>query len=111
LQTDPKTAALYKDDLEKWEKRKSTLETLGRPYNEISGAAVIQLKNQSNTSYGLYIDIQNILKKVVNDLRNEKCLELGWGEYKDLDEEEDAEKIVALKVLIPERIIEAKIEM
>jgi len=110
LEKDTKVKGYLKDDLDKWEKRKATFETIG-PYKEISGAAVIQLKNQSNTSYGLYIDIQNILKKVVNDLRDEKCRELGWGEYRDLDVKEDTDKINVLKVLVPERIIEAKIEI
>jgi len=107
---DPKIKGFFKDDLAKWEKRKVTFETIGA-FSEISGSAVIQLKNQSNTSYGLYIDIQNILKKVVNDLRDEKSRELGWGEYRELDPEEDIDKINVLKVLIPERIIEAKIEI
>jgi len=110
LEKDEKIKGYLKDDLIKWEKRKTTFEKIG-PYKEISGSAVIQLKNQSNTSYGLYIDIQNILKKVVNDLRDEKCRELGWGEYRDLDVKEDTDKINVLKVLVPERIIEAKIEI
>lgn len=108
--TDSKIKGYMQDDIDKWEKRKATFETIG-PYKEISGAAVIQLKNQSNTSYGLYIEIQNILKKVVNDLRDEKSRELGWGEYRDLDPKEDIDKINVLKVLVPERIIEAKIEI
>jgi biopolymer transport protein ExbD len=105
--------SLYDPEIQKWEDKLATLRVLGKSsYVEISGQALIQLKNQAGTTYGLYIEIQDILKKVVNDLRNERCRELGWGEYSDLDreEEEDLEKIEALQVLVPERIIEAKIE-
>lgn len=105
--------SMYDPDIQKWERKIATLEILGvASYNEISDQALIQLKNQAGTSYGLYIEIQDILKKVVNSLRNERCRELGWGEYSELDKKEpaDQEKIEALQVLVPERIIEAKIE-
>ncbi|MBK6526673.1 MAG: biopolymer transporter ExbD [Crocinitomicaceae bacterium] len=105
--------SMYDADIQKWERKITTLEILGvSSYNEISDQSIIQLKNQAGTTYGLYIEIQDILKKVVNDLRNERCRELGWGEYAELDKEEsgDLEKIEALQVLVPERIIEAKIE-
>lgn len=105
--------SLYDPEIQKWEKKLATLKLLGvSSYMEISGQAIIQLKNQAGTTYGLYIQIQDILKKVVNDLRSEQCRELGWGEYKELDKSvpEDLEKIEALQVLVPERIIEAKIE-
>lgn len=104
--------SMYEEDLGKWEKRKATFKEIGQ-YSEISNSALIQLKNQSNTSYGLYIQVQNILKKVVNDLRDERCQELGWGEYRNLDPEDpkDQERIEMLQVLVPERIIEAKIEL
>jgi biopolymer transport protein ExbD len=104
---------LYDPEIQKWEDKLATLRVLGKSsYVEISGQALIQLKNQAGTTYGLYIEIQDILKKVVNDLRNERCRELGWGEFSELEREEsdDLEKIEALQVLVPERIIEAKIE-
>lgn len=103
----------FTGELNKWEKKIATMDLMGvDQFNEISSQAVIQLKNQSGTTYGLYIEIQNILKKVINDLRDEKSRELGWGPYKKLDAEleADIEKIEALTVLVPERIIEAKIE-
>lgn len=105
--------SLYDPEIEKWEKKIKTLEVLGQSsYTEISSQALIQLKNQAGTTYGLYIRIQDILKKVVNDLRNEQCRALGWSDYQDLDKDDpdDLEKLEALTVLVPERIIEAKIE-
>lgn len=104
--------SFFDEDIRKWEKRLEVVKVIG-DYDEISGSSVIQLKNQAGTTYGLYIEIQDILKKVVNDLRAEKCKELQWGEFSDLDPKEnpeDKEKIEMLQVLVPERIIEAKIE-
>ena len=104
---------IYEPEVDKWEKRKVTCERLGSGYNEISPQAIIQLKNQANTSYGLYIQVQNILKKVVNDLRVEECEER-WGvDYFQLKPENpgDLEKLDMLQFLVPERIIEAKIEI
>ena len=73
---------------------------------------MIRLENQSGTSYGLYIQIQNVLKRVVNKLRSEKCDEIWNKDYFTLDETnpEDQDIIKKLRVLVPERIIEAKIE-
>lgn len=104
-----------KGELEKWRTKLELCNNLpGGRYNEMSRAAIVQLKNQAGTTYGLYIQIQNILKKVVNDLRVEKCEELGWGNYFELKDdgsnEDDMEKIKMLRVLIPERIIEKEID-
>lgn len=100
-------------EFSKWEMKLKVCEAMpSKTYQEISNSAIIQLKNQSNTSYGLYIEIQNVLKKVVNELRQKECDELGWGNYLKLSEKDpdDMEKIEILRVLVPERIIEAKIE-
>ena len=100
-------------ELAKWEGKLKLCNNLPTgSYNEISKSALIQLKNQSGTSYGLYIEIQNILKKVVNELRVAKCEEMGWPDYFELkqDEPEDQDIIAMLRILVPERIIEAKID-
>ena len=113
IETGPENMVqLNKDELAKWEKRKTVFDEVG-PYSEISNSALIQLKNQSNTSYGLYIEIQNILKKVLNDLKRDECNRRGWKNFDDLDPEDDddAAKLEMLQVLVPERIIEAKIEI
>lgn len=105
-------ASLYKGDLSKWEGKMETVKEIG-DYFEIHNSALIQLKNQSNTSFGLYIEVQDILKKVVNDLRNDQCKQRWNMEYKDLDldDPEDIKKLEILQILVPERIIEAKIEI
>ncbi len=100
---------LLQDEASKWETKLKLCQDLpGNSYMEINKSALIQFKNQSGTSYGLYIEIQNILKRVVNTLRVSKCEELEWPNYFELDDKDpsDQEKIKMLRVLIPERIIE-----
>lgn len=102
-----------KDDLAKWETKLRLCQELPTgQYQEISKMAMIRLENQSGTSYGLYIQIQNVLKRVVNKLRTEKCDEIWGREYFTLDDKDpiDQDIIKKLRVLVPERIIEAKIE-
>lgn len=98
----------------KWEKRLSTCEFFPtQEYREIHETAVIQVKQKSNSSYGLYIQIQNEIGKIVNKVRDEKCKELFNGlSYYDLDLEleEDQEKMRILKILVPQRIIEPPIK-
>lgn len=101
-----------KKELEKWQLRMDICSLHGGAYNEISKRAVVRLKNSAGTTYGTYIGIQNTLKKVVVQLRQERCQALGWGNYFDLNEGVAAEKkkIRMLRLLVPERIVESKIE-
>lgn len=101
------------EELEKWQTKLKLCEELPeKAYDEMYKMAMIRLENQAGTSYGLYIKIQNILKKVVNDLRQEKCQEIWGRDYFALDKTlpKDQEIIKKLRVLVPERIIEAKIQ-
>jgi len=112
VDADPDNPDLNRE-LEKWKTKLALCQEIPTgSYYEISKMAIIQLKNQANTSYGLYIQVQNILKKVVNELRQKKCEEFGWDDYFELDQEsvDGQEKIKMLRVLVPERIVEAKIE-
>ncbi len=74
---------MLKSELEKW-KTKLDLATPTGSYEEMNKSSVIQLKNQAGTSYGLYMEIQNVLKQVVNELRVETCEKMGWPDYFDL---------------------------
>jgi biopolymer transport protein ExbD len=105
---------IIKSRIIKWEKRLETCEffTPENTYREIHETAVIQLKQKSNSSYGLYIQIQNEIGKVINRVRDEKSKELFNGlSYYDLDLEleEDQEKMRILEILVPQRIIEPPI--
>ncbi|MCH2232711.1 MAG: biopolymer transporter ExbD [Crocinitomicaceae bacterium] len=106
--------AVFEGEKRKLEKKLLVLDVVGNSYMEIDKTAVIQLKNNAGTSYGMYIQIQDVLKKVIEDLRREKAEELGWT-YSEIDwskeaSEEDQKKAEVLKVLVPERIIESKIK-
>jgi biopolymer transport protein ExbD len=105
---------LYESELNKWKIKKELCEASpGKSYKEINKQAVIQLKNQSGTSYGLYIEIHNTIQRIVNKLRVAKCEEMGWGNYFELKpdlNEDDAIIMDRLKILVPERIIESKIQ-
>ncbi len=112
LQTRPSDKYL-KNELNKWQtKRDLCLESPNKSYNEIAKSAVVKFEIQSKTSYGLYIEIHNILKMVVNDLRVDMCDKMKWGDYYELNENDpdDQAIIKKLRILIPERIIEPKIQ-
>lgn len=103
----------YQSELDKWKEKLKLCESFPtKSYQEIHKSAVIQLKNQAGTTYGLYIEIQNILKKVVNELRVDACEEMNYPDYFELreDREEDQIFITNLRILVPERIIESKID-
>jgi hypothetical protein len=58
------------------------------------------------------MQLQDILKTVVNELSVEVCNDLNLGDYENLDPEleEDQKVLKMLRILVPERIIEAKID-
>lgn len=102
-----------KGELEKWKTKLQLCRQMpSKEYAEIAKMAVIRLKNQAGTSYGLYIQVQNILKKVVNELRVKQCEAIWNRSYFALKstDPEDQDIIKKLRILVPERIIEAKIE-
>jgi len=105
---------MVKSRILKWEKRLMVCETLpDGGYREIHETAVIQVKQKAKTTYGMYIAVVNEVKKIVNQVRDEKCKEVFNGlSYYDLDLEldEDQEKMKILRVLVPERIIEPAIK-
>jgi biopolymer transport protein ExbD len=104
---------LAKAEVDSWTTKLALCESLPeKGYPEISKMAIIRLENQAGTSYGLYIEIQNILKKVVNEQRVEYCANIWDRNYFELDKTipEDQDIIKKLRVLVPERIIEAKIK-
>lgn len=103
----------YASELEKWKEKLKLCQSFPtKSYSEIHKSAVIQLKNQAGTTYGLYMEVQNILKQVVNELRVEACEQMDYPDYFELreDREEDQMYISNLRILVPERIIESKID-
>jgi biopolymer transport protein ExbD len=99
-------------ELEKWNLRREICTKSNGSFKEMDKASVIQLKNQAGTSFGLYMQLQDILKTVVNELSVEVCNDLNLGDYENLDPEleEDQKVLKMVRILVPERIIEAKID-
>lgn len=98
----------------KWEKRLTVCESFpSNSYRVIHETAVIQIKQKAKSSYGMYIAIQNEVRKVINQVRDEKCKEIfnGLSYYDlDMDLEEDQQKMKIIKILVPERILEPEIK-
>lgn len=74
----------------------------GKTYMVTRG--VISMQNDRGTSYGVYMEVQNLLVKAVNELREEFCQKEFGKSYKKLTEREM--KIV--KQAVPQRISEAE---
>lgn len=113
LAADPLNVAV-KSDLSKWKDKLELCKLTGGSYREIHKSAVIQVRNQSGTSYGLYMEVNNILKLVVNELRVKACEELNFPDYYTLKESDDGDVeryFKYLRILVPERILESKIEI
>lgn len=102
---------LLQSRLGNWEKRLEVCEVLDGSFRELPETAVIQIKQQSKSSYGNYISIMNEVKKVIHKVKDERCQEIYGMSYDDLDLElpEDQDKERVLRVLVPERIIEPAI--
>jgi len=100
-----------------YEKRLKVIETLGKSYREIAAVAAVQIELQTRTEYELLISILNEVKAAINDLRDEKAMELFGTSYRIMvqqsttnpaKEVEYADKIELIEILIPERIVELK---
>jgi len=100
---------VYKKKLAKWEKRLNALNLIGE-YYELPGSVVISLRNDTETSYDMYIQIQNELTGAINELRNELSLEKFGKRYAELNQKNPEEKkmILAIRQIYPQRISEAE---
>lgn len=98
-----------KKKLNKLEEKFTTINLIGE-YNELPGSAVISLRNDTETSYDMYIQVQNELTRAINELRNELSEEKFGKKYDDLDKgvAEEKEMIVAVRIVFPQRISEAE---
>ena len=97
------------DEVKKWEKRLSAVQLIGE-YRQLPDAAVISLQNDNNTSYDMYIQVQNELHAAINQLRDDLCQQKFGVNYSDLNpsNEEDKPKIRAIRQVFPQRISEAQ---
>lgn len=68
---------------------------------------VISIQNDENTSYGMYIQVQNELARAYSHLRDELSQERFQKTYLELKEFNEIEKVQAIKKVYPMRISEA----
>ena len=99
----------YKNALGKWERKLNTINLLGE-YMELPGSAVISLRNDTETSYNMYIQVQNELTRAINELRDDLSTEKFGKTYGELDKSIADEKamIMAVRQVFPQRISEAE---
>jgi len=99
----------YKKGLDKWEKKLLTVNLVGE-YMELPGSAVISLRNDTETSYDMYIQVQNELTRAINELRDELSVEKFGKKYEELEKSnpEEKEMILAVRMVFPQRISEAE---
>ncbi len=108
LASEPNNSS-YKNGLKKWEKKLNTINLLGE-YMELPGSAVISLRNDTETSYDMYIQVQNELTRAINELRDDLSMEKFGKKYSELERSIADEKamIIAIRQVFPQRISEAE---
>jgi biopolymer transport protein ExbD len=108
LASEPNNSS-YASELENWEEKLTTINLIGE-YRELPGSAVISLRNDTETSYDMYIQVQNELTRAINELRDELSLDKFGKKYEELDKSipEEKEMIIAVRNVYPQRISEAE---
>ncbi|MGF1566457.1 MAG: ExbD/TolR family protein [Flavobacteriales bacterium] len=107
--------ASYQKVLDDWRDKKEFMTLLGGEYKKLPGSAIISMRNDKNTSYDTYIQVQNELEAAVNELRDELALAKFGETYAALEErlersatEELRLKVFAVREVYPQRISEAE---
>jgi len=94
----------------------TAIELFGGDYKELPGSALISMQNDNNTSYDIYLQVQNELQSAVNELRDELSIAKFGKTYRELEDEYDRNsenlellsKIAAVRLVYPQRISEAE---
>jgi biopolymer transport protein ExbD len=111
LRDDPDNL-MIRQEISKWQTRQSICSEIPEhSYNEMNRMSVIQIESQAKTSYKAYVHIINSIRKVVNELRVERCNEIWNRDYFSLNEHDktDSRILSKLQIMIPERVIEKQI--
>jgi biopolymer transport protein ExbD len=86
------------DDPTKPEKEEKDFPTLGRI---ICSKGVVSLQNDNNTSYAMYIKVQNELTAAFNELRDEYAIDnfgVKFADIKDDDVKKDIQKAIPMAI-------------
>ncbi|UTW67528.1 biopolymer transporter ExbD [bacterium SCSIO 12643] len=76
--------------------------------NVMVSKQVISLQNDNGTSYKLYLQVQNELAAAYNELRDDLAMREFGVSYESLVEDEEKDKVKAIKKVYPQRISEAE---
>ena len=73
-------------------------------YSDSPDKAIVSLKNDRGTSYGIYVKVQNELKRAYNQLRNEEANSKFGADYDDLPKAKQKE----IAAIYPIKVSEAE---
>lgn len=98
---------VWKSDLKEWETKLLAVKKGGN-FKCLPKFAMISLRNDNNTSYELYVGVQNELQGAINELRDEVSMKLYGEKYTTMDagKPENEEKLTIIRAMVPQRIIE-----
>lgn len=111
-----------KDNLTKvlnnYREKLAAIELFGKEYKILPPSALISMRNDNNTSYDTYIQVQNELEAAVAELRDELCKDKFGISYKELEDNYEKNpndqnllnRIEAIRDVYPQRISEAEPE-
>lgn len=73
-------------------------------YSDSPNDAVVSLKNDRGTSFGIYVQVQNELKRAYNELRNKEANKQFGKDYEDLNKQQRSK----VKEVYPMKLSEAE---
>jgi biopolymer transport protein ExbD len=113
--TDPDKKSGYERTLNDWRDRLEFVNLLKGEYKKLPGSAIISMRNDNNTTYNTYLQVQNELEAAVNELRDELAMAKFGATYAELEsnferspDEDTRLKIFAIREVYPQRISEAE---
>lgn len=100
----------WEDSVAIWEKKYTTIEVLGGPYNEISEKAIVTITVDNSTKFNTYLSVYDAILKGINQLREELCQSKFDRPYNSLDDDipEDEKIKKAIDAVYPKRVMKAK---
>ncbi|MGB1032141.1 MAG: ExbD/TolR family protein [Flavobacteriales bacterium] len=106
----------FESQLKQWKKKQIAIKHLKGDYYELPSSALISMQNDNNTSYNMYIQVQNELQAAVNELRDELTeakFNMTYDELKTKYEREKSnpnyeEWLQTIRAVYPQRVSEAE---
>lgn len=113
--TDPDKKSDYEKTLSNFRDKLEFMKLLKGEYKKLPGSAIISMRNDNNTTYNMYIQVQNELEAAVNELRDELATAKFGMTYQELEDQYERSpndelrlKIFAVREVYPQRISEAE---